>query len=344
MPRRVWKRAGPSPRLSPHSFRVRPVSEATLSESSNAVVRSTARDDNFARGIGLIILSSLLFAVMNTIVKFLSDHLPPSEIGFFRQIVSLIPIGFVMSRQGGLALLRTRRPFGHLFRGTIGNFAMMPFVLSLAWLPLADATALTFASPLFITALSVPLLGEAVGLHRWSAVVVGFVGVIIMTHPSGAWFAPGAGAGAGMGVLAAFLSALMMITIRQLGRTEAPVTTVFYFAAIGCVVFGASLPFVWIHPTNVEWLALAAVGLIGGLSQLAMTHAYRQAPAAALAPFGYVSILWGTLFGYVLWDQLPGRRILVGSVIVIVSGLYIVYRETRRRGRASEPATLPISG
>jgi len=300
--------------------------------------------DDLVRGIGLIILSSLLFALLNTGVKFLSARLHPVEIGFFRQIFSLLPIGFIMSRQGGLVMLRTRRPFGHLFRGTIGNLAMIPFMLSLAWLPLADATALTFASPLFITALSVPLLGEAVGLHRWSAVIVGFVGVIIMTHPSGAWFAPGAGAGAALGVLAAFFSALMMITIRQLGRTEAPITTVFYFAIIGCVIFGVALPFFWVRPTAVEWVALAGIGLIGGLSQFAMTNAYRHAPAATLAPFGYVSIVWSTMIGFVLWDQLPGPRMVAGAAIVIASGLYIVYREARRRANLGATASISAAG
>lgn len=324
------------------------MSEATLSPSSKAAPEHAPAGENLVRGVGLILLSSLLFVAMNTIVKLESVHLPVTEIGFFRQIVSLLPIGLVMSRQGGVAMLRTRRPFGHLFRGATGNLAMVPYILSLAWLPLADATTLTFASPLFVTALSVPLLGEAVGLHRWVAVLVGFVGVIIMTHPSLAWFASGtalgAGAGAGMGVLAAFLSALMMITIRQLGRTEAPVTTVFYFALIGCVIFGSTLPFVWVLPTGGEWGGLAAIGLIGGASQLVMTHAYRNAPAAALAPFTYSSILWGTMFGYLIWAELPGRRMLAGALVVIASGLYIVYRETRRRARPNAAEAVAAQG
>jgi drug/metabolite transporter (DMT)-like permease len=266
-------------------------------------------------------------------VKLWSARLGPIEIGFFRQIFSLGPVFVLVARAGGFAALRTQRPFGHLFRGLIGNASMMIFFLSIAWLPLADATALSFSSPLFVTALALPLLGEAVGLARWIAVAVGFAGVVIMTNPSGNWLSHGEGAGAAMGVLAGFLSALMMITIRQLGRTEPPIRIVFFFATIGSVLFGLLLPIFWVRPIGWEWLGLVGVGLIGATSQLCMTNAYRHAPAATLAPFGYVSIVWSTLFGYVLWSNLPGRRVLVGAAVVILSGLFIVYREAKRRGR-----------
>jgi drug/metabolite transporter (DMT)-like permease len=161
----------------------------------------------------------------------------------------------------------------------------------------------------------------------------------VITNPSGAMFGS-AGAGAGLGVLAAFLSALMMITIRQLSRTEHTVTIVFYFALCGCLTFGAILPFIWVRPVGFEWVGLVGIGLVGGGSQFVMTHAYRYAPAAALAPFSYLTILWGTLFGYMFWDQLPGPRMLAGSAIVIVSGLYIFYRETRRHVRLR---SLPVA-
>lgn len=289
--------------------------------------------DNARLGIALIVTSSLTFALMNAIVKLVSGRLGPIEIGFFRQIFSLVPIIAMVVRHGGLPVLRTERPFGHLFRGLIGNSAMIIFFLSVAKLPLADATALSFASPLFVTALSLPLLGEAVGRHRWAAVAVGFVGVLIMTKPSGDFFNGDAGFGAAMGVLAAFLSALMMITIRQLNRTERPVTIVFYFAAIGALFFGALLPFFWVTPVGWEWAGLLAIGLTGGVSQLVMTNAYKHAAASVLAPFGYASIVWSTLFGYVIWDHLPGPRLMAGSVIVIASGLYIIYRETVKRAK-----------
>ncbi|MDB5392589.1 MAG: EamA/RhaT family transporter [Rhodospirillales bacterium] len=294
---------------------------------------SGSQVDNPRLGIMLIVVSSVSFALMNAVVKLISGRLGPIEIGFFRQVFSLFPVLSVVVHQGGLPVLRTRRPFGHLFRGMIGNSAMIIFFLSVAKLPLADANALSFASPLFVTALSMPLLGEAVGRHRWSAVGVGFVGVLIMTNPSGNWFGGGSGIGAGMGVLAAFMSALMTITIRQLNKTEAPVTIVFYFATIGTLFFGAMLAFFWVAPNFWEWVGLIAVGMIGGLSQLLMTYAYRHAPASTLAPFGYVSILWSTLLGFLIWNQLPDARVLAGSVIVILSGLYIIYRETRKRAQ-----------
>jgi drug/metabolite transporter (DMT)-like permease len=289
--------------------------------------------DNARLGILLIVASSVSFALMNAVVKLVSGHLGPVEIGFFRQLFSLVPVFSLVIRQGGPSMLRTGRPLGHLFRGLIGNSAMIIFFLSVAKLPLADANALSFAQPLFVTLLSMPLLGEAVGKHRWSAVVVGFAGVMVMTNPGGNWFSGNAGVGAGMGVLAAFMSALMTITIRQLNKTEPPVRIVFYFATIGTIFFGGLLTIFWVTPTPAELGGLIVVGLIGGLSQLLMTYAYRHAPASTLAPFGYVSILWSTVLGYLIWSELPGSRILLGAAIVILSGLYIIYRETRRRAQ-----------
>jgi drug/metabolite transporter (DMT)-like permease len=316
---------------------------ATSSAAPSEIVAPKAYVDNARLGILLIVASSISFALMNAVVKLVSGHLGPVEIGFFRQLFSMIPVVSMVIHQGGPSMLRTQRPFGHLFRGLIGNSAMIIFFLSVAKLPLADANALSFASPLFITALSMPLLGEAVGKHRWSAVVVGFAGVMVMTNPGGNWFSGNAGVGAGMGVLAAFMSALMTITIRQLNKTEPPVRIVFYFATIGTIFFGGLLTIFWVTPTLPELGGLMVVGLIGGLSQLLMTYAYRHAPASTLAPFGYVSILWSTALGYLIWSDLPGPRILVGAAIVIASGLYIIYRETRQRAQViAQP--LPESG
>jgi drug/metabolite transporter (DMT)-like permease len=311
--------------------------------SSSIAETSDAAAENSTRGILLILLSSFTFALMNAIVKLTSARLGPVEIGFFRQVFSLIPVIGVVIHQGGPAILKTRRPVGHLFRGMIGNSAMIIFFLSVSRLPLADANALSFASPLFVTALSLPLLGEAVGKHRWSAVAVGFVGVLVMTNPSAQPFASGSGFGAGMGVLAAFMSGLMTITIRQLNKTERPVTIVFYFATIGTIFFGILVTMFWVTPNPREWLGLIVIGFVGGFSQLIMTSAYRHAPASILAPFGYSSILWSTLFGYLIWNDLPGTRVLVGSAIVILSGLYIIYRETRKKAQViAEPLSQAI--
>ena len=316
---------------------------ATSPAAPSEIAAPKAYVDNARLGILLIVASSVSFALMNTVVKLVSGHLGPVEIGFFRQLFSMIPVVSMVIHQGGPSMLRTQRPFGHLFRGLIGNSAMIIFFLSVAKLPLADANALSFASPLFITALSMPLLGEAVGKHRWSAVIVGFTGVMVMTNPGGNWFSGNAGVGAGMGVLAAFMSALMTITIRQLNKTEPPVRIVFYFATIGTILFGGLLTIFWVSPTLPELGGLVLVGLIGGLSQLLMTYAYRHAPASTLAPFGYVSILWSTMLGYLIWSELPGPRIMIGAAIVIISGLYIIYRETRQRSQViAQP--LPQAG
>ena len=300
------------------------------------------RADNIRWGIGFILLSSALFAFISADVKLMSGQVSTIEIVFFRQFFSCIAIGVLLTRQKAWPSLRTKRPFGHLFRGIIGNSSMIVLYASVALLPLADSTALSFATPLFITALSRPLLREPVGPHRWSAVVIGFAGVIIMTHPSGAWFNAGSGLGVSLALIGAFTSALMMITIRQLNRTEAPLAIVFYFTVIGCIVFGGMLPFYWSSPTPREWIGLVVVGLSGAGAQVAMTYAYRHAPASALAPFGYVAILWSTAFGYILWGDLPRDRIVIGAAVVIASGLYIIHRETRRNV-AVKAESLPVA-
>ena len=306
-------------------------------------VRSTSHTDDTRRGVALIVLSGLLFSVMNATVKWLTPDLSVVEIGFFRQFFSLIPIGIIIAQQGGLPMLKTKRPYAHMFRAVIGNATMIPFFLSVLWLPLASATAISFAQPLFITALSVPLLRESVGVHRWSAVVVGFIGILIVTRPGADWFAHDLGWGSSMALLSAFLSALMMITIRQLNRTEPPIRTVFYFASVGSLGLAFLLPLSWVTPSPSQWALLLFIGILGGLAQYVMTDAYRHAPAAVLAPFGYGTILWSVVLGYALWSDLPNLRIATGVMIVIASGLYIFYREARRHKQVATAPAIPAA-
>jgi drug/metabolite transporter (DMT)-like permease len=303
---------------------------ACLSQSQSPLRGRTAID-NAPAGIALVLLASVMFAVMSGLVKWVSPGLPVIEIAFIRQMTSVLLLGSMAIRNDGLRLPSTRRPLGHLFRGLIGNFAMIPYVMSYAWLPLADATALSFVTPLCTTVLSIPMLGERVGPHRLGAVLIGLAAVLIMARPEGNWFTPGAGAGVMAGLVAAFTGAVMIITVRRLSRTEPSTTIVFYFSLTGAVMFGAFMPFCWVPPRPQEWIGLIAIGLFGGGAQLVMTHGYRYAPAGTLAPFSYASILWSTAIGFLVWHQLPGGRTLVGAIIIISSGLYILYRESRAR-------------
>ncbi|WP_246337235.1 DMT family transporter [Azospirillum oleiclasticum] len=294
------------------------------------------RDDNVPLGIVLMLATVFLFSVMNTMIKELSADYPINQIVFFRSAFALIPVGIAVALNPvGLRDLRTARPWGHLWRGLFGGMAMVLSFLSFALLPLGEAVALNFAAPLFLTALSVPLLAEKVGVHRWSAVAVGFVGVLVMARPG----ADVLNLGALVALAAAFFQALAMIMVRQLGRSESPNATVTYFTLLTTILCGGTLPFWWRTPDNGHdlWL-LIGCGLIGGVAQLLMTRAYMAAPASVIAPFNYTSILWAVLLGWLLWSEVPTTHVIAGAAVVVASGLYILYRETVRRVPITRPA------
>jgi drug/metabolite transporter (DMT)-like permease len=199
-------------------------------------------------------------------------------------------------------------------------------------MPLTEATALSFSAPLFMTALSALILHEKVGRHRWAAVAVGFVGVLIMIRPDPAHMAT---IGAIYALVGALGSAGAMIAIRQISQTEPGPRIVFYFTLAGAVVGLASLPFGWVMPDPLTLTLLILAGVVGGVGQLLLTQAIRLAPVGAVAPFDYTQLVWASLIAYAAWGETPRPATLIGAAVVAASGLYIVYRETRiRRGQA----------
>ncbi|WP_449227538.1 DMT family transporter [Azospirillum argentinense] len=295
------------------------------------------RVENVPLGIVMMLGSVLLFSVMNVLVKLLSETYPVIEVTFFRNAMALIPVAVVISLQGGwVNNLRTERPMGHVWRSVVGLTAMSLTFWSFNLLPLGDAVALNFSAPLFLTALSVPLLGERVGIYRWSAVLVGFVGVLIMVQPSGEMLTH---LGALVALGAAFCQSFAMVAIRQLSKTERANTIVFYFTAITTLILALVMPFVWVTPRSLtDFALLSATGVLGGGAQLFLTRAYSLAPAAVVAPFNYAALLWAVLFGWLLWNEMPTLHMMAGAAVVAVSGLYILHRETRRRLPPSPPA------
>jgi drug/metabolite transporter (DMT)-like permease len=285
-----------------------------------------------ARGIGCIVIAMLLFTVIDTLVKWLSARgYATWQLVFCRSLFSFIPILLLIRLRGGPRLLRTARLKDHLVRAAVGLGALWTWFYSYRQLPLADAYALAFSAPLFMTALSVPLLGERVGVHRWGAVAVGFAGVLAMVQPGGGVF----DAAAGWVLVSAVLYALAMIQVRGLGTTEPALTTVFYFTALCTVASALSLPLVGRWPET--WLdggLMVAVGLLGGVAQICLTQAYRLAPVATIAPFDYTAMVWAVLLGLAVFGEAPGWPVLIGSAVVIASGLYILRREALRRPAA----------
>jgi drug/metabolite transporter (DMT)-like permease len=285
-------------------------------------------DRTALRGIAAMLLGGACFAVMDSLVKWVSPRFAVSEIIFFRSLFALLPIGAMAARQGGFAALRTRRPIGQAVRSLCGFTSLFCFIYAFGHMPLADAVGIGFSAPIFITALSVPMLGEAVGIRRWCAVLVGFVGVLVMVRPgSGVLTATSL-----IALLGTLFYALAMILIRRLGRSEGTVAIAFYSSLTCIALTGLALPFQWTTPSGLDALFLVILGIFGGLGQVFVTTAFRLAPAATVAPFDYVSILYVSTIGYAVWGDVPDRPLLAGAAILVASGLYILQRETRRRG------------
>ena len=266
---------------------------------------------------------------MNVLVKVAAEQSAPTfEIMFFRNFFAFIPILAYLGSTRGFAALRTQRPMGHLVRATVGISGMFCGFAALGVLPLSQFTAITFAAPLFITALSAPVLGERVGMHRWAAVIVGFAGVLVMVHPS---TAGAVGVGSFLALGQALGTAGAMLAIRQLGASEPGPTIVFYFTLAAVVVGGVGMLFVWVAPSPVLLLTLVGCGLAGGIGQLLLTQAFKIAPAAVVAPFDYASLIVMGSVGYLFWSEVPTLSVLMGALLVAASGLYILLRETRGR-------------
>jgi drug/metabolite transporter (DMT)-like permease len=291
--------------------------------------------DDVRRGIAYTLASVLLFSAVNAAVKALAERYPVIEIVFFRSFFALLPCLVLVARAGGPRLLATQRPWSHATRAAIWFGSVTFGFISYYLLPLADAVAVSFSGPLFLTALSVPILGEKVGKHRWGAVIAGFVGVLVMVHPSGDVIKWGSFAALANALFFAFGS----LTVRDMSRTEPSVRIVFYTMLVAAVIAGVASIFVWVQPGWIDFLALAGIGIAGGIAQFWTVQAYRFAPPSAVAPFIYTSMIWAILFQVLFWNDWPNSLVLAGAAIVIASGLYILHRETKRRAAVVQTAT-----
>lgn len=287
------------------------------------------------------------FTVMDAIIKEISQSFPTGEIIFFRNIFAFIPLlVFAFWRHGGISL-KTQRPWGHLMRGIFGVLSMYCFFRSYLELPLSDAIALGLSGPIFITVLSVPVLGEHVGWRRWSAVLVGFIGVLVMVRPGSTMFDPNAAWPLG----AAILYAAAMMSIRKLGSTEPSTTIVFHFTAFAALASLLTIPLgindpaqAWVMPSSPRQIGLILViGVFGGIAQIFMTMAYQRARAATVASFDYTALVYGFLLGWMFFDEVPDAFLIVGGGIVVAAGVYIIHRETVvARQQHREPPVPPL--
>ena len=306
--------------------------------------------NNPALGIICIVLGMTAITVNDMLIKLLSDGYPLHQMVFLRSIIAVAFSLGMVQLEGGWKILRTDKPFWHLARGLLLVVSNLSFFAALAVLPLADATALFFVAPLFITLLSIPILGEKVGIRRISAVLVGFAGVLVMQRP---WESGGSDKLVMLfPVLAAFTYALCQILARRLGASAkasamaAYIQGIFIVVSIGFYVvagdgrFAAgveneSLRFLlkpWRWPDGNDGLLFLFLGLLSAVIGYSISQAYRLAPPATVAPFEYVAMPLAVLWGWLVWDYLPSMQILGGIVLIMGAGLYVFVRE-RKRGR-----------
>ncbi len=282
------------------------------------------------RAILLVLAASALFTFSSAIIKSIGPEIPALELIAIRSLFALIPLLPLFARHGGWRALRTRHWGLHAQRTIYGFIGMVTSIHGYVVLPLVLVTALGFVMPLFLVALSVPLLGERVGWRRGTAVVVGFLGVLVMVRP---WLVLGGGAPVPLlsvvivvGGVATW--ALAMIAIRKIGYAgDESVTITAWFTIGGAVIAGVLCVPVWVTPTWAQFVALACIGLVAGLAQVLMTEGYRTGETTVLAPFEYGAIVYATALGMGFWGEIPDTWDVIGIAVIVGSGLYVWHRE-----------------
>lgn len=295
------------------------------------------------RGIALKVAATFVFALMAVLVKLVTARLPTGEIVFARSFFAIIPIFSFIALRGDIkSALTTARPLAHVIRICVGVSAMALGFAGLSFISLPDATAIGYAMPIFGVIFAATLLGERVRMYRWTAVFVGLAGVLTILWPHlGTALNDSHSAtaiGAALCLLAAIASALAMVTVRALTATEPPPTIAFYFSIGGAVLGLSTILFGWVMPSPFETMLLVAIGLSGGVGQLLLTTSFKYADASLIAPFEYTSMAWAVGLSWVIFGDVPGSLTIIGGIIVILSGLFVIFRERQLGMRAKYEA------
>ncbi len=312
----------PSPELPPTSGNPEPT-EPPRSSSVGVQPASEA-----LRAIALMCAGVSTFPFMNTAVKLLSPNYPAVQITWARFTGHLIIMLVVFLPRYRWALLKTRQPIVQTGRSILMLMSNLVFVMAIGRVPLATASAIGFTSPLIVTALSVPLLHETVGWRRWCAVLVGFAGALLVIRP-----------GAGMAdpavlliLLSSLTYALYQIATRWVGRHDNAATGIVFAALVGSLSLSLAMPFVFVMPrTLLDGLLFSSLGLLGGIGHYLVIRAFQLGRAAVIAPLGYVELIGSTVLGLAIFGHFPDRWTWIGAGVIISSGIYIAWRERRRR-------------
>ena len=282
-------------------------------------------------GIYLKLGSLVLFCTMDAMVKALGSTYDAFQLMLFRSSIAMAPVAVLIWRSGGLRSVLPNRPWMQALRIVVAFGSTLGFFYVFPRMPLVDAYAISYAAPLFMVALSVPMLGEPVGWRRWTAVFVGFIGVLIMLDPWGIEFHA-------MSLIvlgATFCYSLSTVMLRLLSRHDSDIVALFWLSLTTSVASLLGAIPAWVWPTAIDWVWLVVMGLLGGIAQIMNTRAWRLATTAVLAPFDYTSIVLAVLFGYLWFKEEPSWTVWLGLPLVMGSGLYILHRErVRTRERA----------
>lgn len=290
---------------------------------------------NRLKAILLLMGAMAVFTVLDTSAKYVSQSLPVLVGVFFRYGIGFVLALAVVWQAGGVRLMRTRHPVLQVLRGVLLLASTATNFLAMSYLQLAQTAAISFTIPLWVCALSVPLLGEHVGVRRWLAVIVGFLGVLIIMRPGSAEFHWAML----ISLCNALLGAFYNIATRKVGGHDSTETSLFYVGLVGTLVSATTLPQVWQTPQGFEWLLLLLMGLAGTAGHFMLIQAHRLAPASAIAPFIYTQIITMTISGALVFGQFPDGWTLVGAAIVVASGVYVFARERKMGVTTAQEAT-----
>ena len=279
------------------------------------------------KGVLFFVLAISLISVVDTVCKIYTRDLHSIQLvwGYFVGINLTLWVFFIGKGEKFSDLKLTNRPILQVIRPAFLVCSISSLFVGLTYLPIAEATAIGFMAPLFITALSVPILKEKVGLHRWGAVAIGLLGVIVIVRPGGDFWHWASI----MPVLGALFFAMFQIITRLLSETERTYTTLLYTGLGGLFWSSLIVPLVWVPPSTTHWCVFLATGVMGAMAHLCMISAFNRAEASLLAPYNYSKLIWVSILGYLIFDDIPSLDMWMGAIIIVAAGFYVLYREKK---------------
>ena len=289
--------------------------------------KAPVREERIPLGIAYMIAATVLFAGSSATSKWLVATYPVGEVLFSRSATSLVGVSLVILPYAGFAVLRTERPGAHLMRGVSQASSQAFLMIAFSLMPLASAVAINFSAPLFATVAAVIFLKEPVGAVRWGALIVGFIGVLLVTGPGADTFQTGSL----FALCNAVLFGTVTVGVRGMTATESAETLTMYQMVVLTTVFAVALPFGFVVPTWGDLVAMILNGLGNALGQFWWTRALHLAPTSAVVPFNYFSLVWAICLGFLVWGDVPSAMLLFGSATVVGSGMFLLWSETRRR-------------